>query len=145
MNWAGVDDLLAGLVAGFTEVGPQRLPEGFPQLFHVPDLELDLLDVFTVCLHGAVEGSHMAVATILMESSYLCWLIIALDLMAGMVDQGRLSSLGSTLVYCLWVRLCRRGSRLAVPRQAQVLVFKGRKSLIVLEVQGKRQLHTLVF
>ena len=62
-----------------------------------------------------------------------------------MVDQGRLSSLGSTLVYWLWVRLCRRGSRLAVPRQAQVLVFKDRKSLTVLEVQGKHQLHTPVF
>ena len=87
----------------------------------------------------------MAVSTILMESSYLYWLIIALDLMAGMVDQGWLSSLRSTLVYCLWVRLFRRGSSLAVPRQAQVLVFKGRKFLTVLEVQGKHQLHMLVF
>ena len=58
MNWAGDDDLLAGLVAGLTEVGPQHLLEGFRGLFHIPDLELDFLDVFTVCLHGAIEGSH---------------------------------------------------------------------------------------
>ena len=43
MNWAGDDDLLAGLVAGRTEVVPQRLLEGFPGLFHVHNLELDLL------------------------------------------------------------------------------------------------------